>query len=119
MMCCLQCAGPLRPVRFECSRCGLGYVGGMRTPRLSRLSADSADLAERLILAAGNLTAVASVIGVSHPTARKRLDALISDLTDLRKQDQLAADQILGDVEKGLINPEEASRLIGEINGSI
>jgi hypothetical protein len=91
----------------------------MHAPRLSRLSSESADLAERLILAAGNLTAVAGQIGVSHPTARKRMDVLIAELTGLREQDQTAADQMLQDVERGTLRAEEAARLIGERNGSI
>ena len=119
MKICLHCSEPLRPARLECSRCRLGYVGSMRVPRLCRLSSESADFAERLILASGNLTAVAGEIGVSHPTARKRMDALIDELKNLREQDKGAADQILDDVEKGVTKPEEAARIIGEMNGSL
>jgi hypothetical protein len=69
-------------------------------------------------MAAGNLTVVAAQIGVSHPTARKRVDSLIAELTELRKQDQAEADQILRDVEEGRINPEQGARLIGEMSGA-
>ena len=91
----------------------------MRTPRLSRLSAESADIAEKLILAAGNLTALAGEIGVSHPTARKRVDGLIAELTALQERDKAEAARILKDVEEGRTRPEEAARLIGELNGSL
>ena len=91
----------------------------MRASRLSRLSADNADLAEKLILAAGNLTALAGQIGVSHPTVRKRVDGLIAELTGLQEHDKAEADRILGDVEQGRTSPEEAARLIGEMNGSL
>jgi len=116
---CLHCSEPLRPVRLECPGCGLGYDGSMRASRLSRLSADSADLAEKLILAGGNLTALAGQIGVSHPTARKRVDGLIAKLTALQDHDKAEADRILQDVEQGRRRPEEAARLIGEMNGSL
>ena len=116
---CLHCSEPLRPVRLDCPGCGLSYQGPMRTSRLSRLSADSADLAERLILAGGNLTAVAGEIGVSHPTARKRVDGLIAELAALQEQDRAEAARILSDVEQGGVRPEEAARLIGELNGSL
>jgi hypothetical protein len=89
----------------------------MRSPRLGRLTPENADLAERLLLAAGNLTAVAAEIGISHPTARKRVDGLITELTALRDRDQEEADRILRDVEQGLMKPEEGARLIGEMNG--
>ena len=91
----------------------------MRAPRLSRLSADSADIAEKLILCGGNLTALAGQIGVSHPTARKRVDGLIAELAALQDHDRADADRMLQDVEQGRTRPEEAARLIGEMNGSV
>ena len=91
----------------------------MRAPRLSRLSAESAGLAEKLILAAGNLTALAGQIGISHPTVRKRVDGLIAELVALQEQDKSEAERILEDVEAGRTRPEEAARLIGEMNGSL
>jgi len=91
----------------------------MRTSRLNRLTPENAELAERLILAAGNLTVVATQIGVSHPTARKRVDGLIAELAALRKQDEAEADQILRDVEDGRLNAEQGARLIGEMNGAV
>ena len=116
---CSHCATPLRPVRMQCPRCTLTHEGPMRTSRLNRLSRENADIAERLILAAGNLTVVAGQIGVSHPTARKRVDSLIAELTELREQDQAEADRILRDVEEGRLNPEEGARLIGEMSGAV
>ena len=119
MRVCLHCSEPLRPVRLECPACSLSYEGPMRAPRLSRLSAESASLAEKLILAAGNMTALAGEIGVSHPTVRKRVDGLIAELIALQDQDRAEADRILKDVEEGRSRPEEAARLIGEMNGSL
>jgi hypothetical protein len=116
---CLHCSDPLWPVRLECPGCGLGYDGPMRASRLARLSADSAELAEKLILAGGNLTALAGQIGVSHPTVRKRVDGLIAELAALRDADKAEADRMLQDVEAGRLRPEEAARLIGEMNGSL
>jgi hypothetical protein len=106
-------------MRLACPGCGLGYEGPMRMPRLARLSAESGDLAEKLILAAGNLTALAGQIGVSHPTVRKRVDGLIAELAALRDEDKAEADRMLQDVEAGRLRPEEAARLIGEMNGSL
>ncbi len=116
---CFHCSEPLRPVRLACPGCGLAYEGPMRAARLSRLSADSAELAEKLILAGGNLTALAGEIGVSHPTVRKRVDGLIAELTALQDHDKAEAVRILEDVEQGRTRPEEAARLIGEMNGSL
>jgi hypothetical protein len=54
---CLHCSGPLVPVKLACPDCGMVYSGKMRAPRLARLSPEGLDLAERLILAGGNLKA--------------------------------------------------------------
>jgi len=119
MKLCFHCSEPLRPVRLACPGCGLAYEGPMRAARLGRLSADGAELAEKLILAGGNLTALAGEIGVSHPTVRKRVDGLIAELTALQDSDEAEAMRILEDVEQGRTRPEEAARLIGEMNGSL
>jgi hypothetical protein len=74
-------------------------------------------LAERIVLAAGNLKEVAQAMGVSYPTLRKRLDAVIASLRELRKADESRAQALLDDVEGGRLAPEAAARLIKEMSG--
>ena len=86
-------------------------------PRLSRLAADEQRLAEQVLLAGGNLKAVAQELGISYPTLRKRLDALRGALRELQQGDRAAADALLKAVEDGEITAEQAARLIEESNG--
>lgn len=119
MLRCLNCEGELVPARLSCADCGLAFEGTMRLPRLARLSPEALELAERLVVAGGNLTEVAHAVGVSHPTLRRRVAALREDLARLREHDEAEIASLLNDVEAGARSPEEAARLIGEINGTL
>ncbi|HUF10802.1 MAG TPA: DUF2089 family protein [Rhodothermales bacterium] len=114
---CLKCDGPLEPIRLACERCGIEISGRFETSRLTRLSGEHQDLAERILLSGGNLKEVAEAVGVSYPTLRKRVDELIAALEALRKSDQRRADAFLEAVENGNMRPEEAARRIGEMGG--
>ncbi len=95
------------------------YAGTMRMPRLARLSREGLDLAERLILAGGNLKDVASEVGISYPTLRRRVDTLIEELESLKQDDQDAVNGILSEIESGAMRAEEGARLIKEIHGTL
>jgi hypothetical protein len=103
--------------RLRCAACGLRYGGSFALPRLARLRAEHQDLAERILLAAGNLKEVAAALEVSYPTLRKRLDALIAALDGLREADGEETQRLLAAVEAGNLRAEEAARLIREMKG--
>ena len=114
---CSICQSTLEIERLRCAACGLAYEGRFGLPRLARLGPAEQDLAERVLLAAGNLKEVAGAIEVSYPTLRKRLDALILRLHALRNEDEARTRSLLDEVEAGTRSPEEAARLIKEMNG--
>jgi hypothetical protein len=114
---CLNCASELEVDRVRCAACGLEYTGRFSLPRLARLSSEQQALAERLLVAGGNLKEVALAEGVSYPTLRKRVDALIGALQALRESDEARSAKLLDDVESGRIKPEEAARLMKEMSG--
>ena len=114
---CSTCQKTLEAERLRCVACGLAYEGRFGLPRLARLGPAEQDLAERLLLAAGNLKEVAGAIEISYPTLRKRLDALIMNLNALRDEDEARTRTLLDEVAAGTRNAEEAARLIKEMNG--
>jgi hypothetical protein len=114
---CLNCQGQLAVERLRCPACALAYDGRFSLPRLARLAAEQQVLAERVLLAGGNLKEVALAEGVSYPTLRKRLDALIEGLQALRDEDEAAAARLLDEVEAKRMKPEEATRLMKEMGG--
>lgn len=116
---CLNCHSTLAVAKLHCDTCGITYAGSFSLPRLARLSPAQQQLAEQLVLAAGNLKLMAANLGVSYPTLRKRLDELVAALRELRAADSEQADKYLGAVEAGEMVPETAERLIKELQGGL
>jgi hypothetical protein len=93
------------------------YEGEFTMPRLMRLSPQHSKLAEEFLLCGGNLKELSGQVGVSYPTLRKQVDAMIEELAKLRTEDNDAIEKILDAIETGSMKAEYGMRLIKEING--
>lgn len=113
---CRYCHSELTVTRVNCRRCGVHCEGEFTLPRLARLAPELQSLAELVLLAGGNLKEVAALQGVSYPTLRKRIDALIGAIEELRARDQDETERLLGEVEAGRATPEYAARRMAELN---
>jgi hypothetical protein len=116
---CLNCHSKLSVEKLHCETCDVSFTGSFQVPRLARLSPAQQQLAEHLVLAAGNLKQMAAILEISYPTLRKRLDELIESLETLRSTDEALTAGYLNDVEAGRLTPEKAARRIKELNGAI
>lgn len=114
---CLQCDQALEVTQLRCPGCEVTHSGRFLTGRLARLSGSQQRLIEQVILAGGNLKQVARDCEISYPTFRKRLEAVIADLDQLRREDDDKARALLDDVEHKRMAPEAAARQIKEMNG--
>ena len=114
---CKQCDQTLEVTELRCPACAVTFSGTFATGRLARLTGDQQRLIEQVILAGANLKEVARDSQVSYPTFRKRLDAVIADLAQLRREDEARAEALLDDVERKRLAPEAAARQIREMNG--
>lgn len=114
---CAECHGELQVRELACPACELQMRGEFHLPRLARLSGAHLALAEALVLAGGNLKAVAQSLDVSYPTVRKRLDDLIAELSALRHADEQRIDGILGAIESGALAAAKGTRMIRALNG--
>ncbi len=114
---CDQCGSSLTVTQYHCQRCEITYSGRFALPRLARLEGEDQRFVEQIILAGCNLKEVAAVMEISYPTLRKRLDALIGRLNDLRTEDDERINALLDDVKAGKTTPEAAARQIREMNG--
>lgn len=84
----------------------------MPTPRLYRLSRDDQHFIELFVTASGSLKQMASLLDVSYPTVRSRLDGVIERLEQARLEDETRKAQILDDIEANRISPKHGMRLI-------
>lgn len=77
---CPICAAQLRVVRLECRSCGTRLEGSFALGRFHSLSPEQLDFLEVFVRARGSFKDVERELGISYPTVRSRLDAVIRAL---------------------------------------
>lgn len=108
---CPGCSGPLAVTRLHCDACDLSVAGHFAWPQLLRLSPEELRFAEDFLRASGSLKAVARQHGVSYPTVRQRLDALIAKL-EPDDEIELAKHRILDQIAAGRLSAADAARML-------
>ena len=78
---CPGCSGLPQIVRLACPVCNTSVEGQFGLPLLARLTAAEQEFVVNFLKASGSLKEMARRYGVSYPTMRNRLDALIDRLT--------------------------------------
>lgn len=119
---CPSCGGELVVTRYECPSCSLRVEGRFERNRLARLSAEAQDFLLVFVKNRGNIREVERELGISYPTVRNRLNALIAEL-GLAEQtpwtpEELTAErvEILRELEDGKLSPSEAEALLNSLN---
>ncbi|HYK97727.1 MAG TPA: DUF2089 domain-containing protein [Candidatus Acidoferrales bacterium] len=113
---CPVCSEQLNVVRLECGGCGTRLEGSFSLGRFHALSPEHLEFLEVFIRARGNFKDVERELGISYPTVRGRVDALIRALgfpsqaepdkeTERRKE-------ILRELAEGRIKPDDAASLL-------
>ena len=93
---CPVCSGDLSVTRLRCRACGTSLEGEFSVGRFGRLDRDQMALLESFLRSRGNLKEMERELGISYPTVRNRVDALVRALG-------------LGDAAPTVDEPTEAS----------
>lgn len=108
---------------LRCDESGVTLRGQFEVPRLATLDAEQAHFLETFLRCRGMISSVEKELGISYPTVRGRLDALLEalDLTPVKEReskdgkDEKKKDKgldkkraILDQLERGEITAEEA-----------
>ena len=115
---CPICAAQLRVVRLECGSCGTRLEGSFSLGRFHSLSAEHLEFLEVFIRARGSFKDVERELGISYPTVRSRLDAVIRSLgyqTEVEPDREAATErrkEILRQLADGRIGPDDAAELL-------
>jgi hypothetical protein len=80
---CPSCHSVLKVARLACDHCGTAVEGDFPLPVISCLDPDEQAFAVLFIQSSGSLKEMARTYGVSYPTMRNKLDALIEKLQGL------------------------------------
>ena len=77
---CPVCSGELTIARLHCRTCGTALEGEFGVGRFGRLDREQLSLLESFLRSRGNLKEMERELGISYPTVRGRVDALIRSL---------------------------------------
>lgn len=77
---CPVCEGELLVSRLHCRSCGTALEGEFGVGRFGRLSREQLSLLESFLRSRGNLKEMERELGISYPTVRARVDALVRAL---------------------------------------
>jgi hypothetical protein len=112
---CPVCGGHLITTRVGCRGCGSELAGEFAHCDFCGLDDRETELLRVFLASRGNLREVEKHLGVSYPTARARVTALLTKL-GLGGADPvvpaMTRDQVLSEVASGALAPGEAAELL-------
>jgi hypothetical protein len=124
---CPVCSGELGLTRLRCRSCGTTLEGDFSVGRFARLDRDQLALLESFLRARGNLREMERELGISYPTVRSRVEALVRSLGFGPRSDDDAApagepgqtrEDILDRLARREISAEEAAQAIRSLGRS-
>ena len=77
---CPVCGSELAVTRLQCRGCGTALEGEFNVGRFGRLAREQLALLESFLRSRGNLRDMERELGISYPTVRSRVDALVRAL---------------------------------------
>src|SRR6476620_3940057 len=77
---CPVCSNELSVTRLHCGSCGTTLEGDFAVGRFGRLNKDQLTLLESFLRSRGNLRDMERELGISYPTVRSRVEALVRAL---------------------------------------
>ena len=133
---CPVCSHELAVTRLHCGHCGTTLEGDFTVGRYGRLSREQLALLESFLRSRGNLREMERELGISYPTVRNRVEALVralgladgegtgptveaevtemADVSTKATKEQVAArrTEILGQVARGEMSAADAAEAI-------
>jgi hypothetical protein len=90
---CPVCEGELAITRLHCRSCGTALEGEFGVGRFGRLSREQLSLLESFLRSRGNLKDLERELGISYPTVRGRIEALLRALGLADGDEPVAVDE--------------------------
>ena len=105
------CSGELAVTRLHCRSCGTTLEGEFSVGRFGRLTKEQLVLLESFLRSRGNLRDMERELGISYPTVRSRVEALVRALGfGPRDGDEASGDEASGTAAAGEATTAAASR---------
>jgi hypothetical protein len=111
---CPVCGHGLSVTRLSCGHCSTILEGNFNLCKFCQLPDEQREFIEIFIKCRGNIKDIEKELGISYPTVRNRLDAIIEALgyrieKTVSTENKEKKQEILNALDKGEITPEEAT----------
>ena len=110
---CPVCSGELAVTRLRCGDCGTVIEGEFGVGRFARLTREQTQVLESFLRSRGNLRDMERELGISYPTVRARVEALIRAL-GFGPRDEADAPAAASDVDSTLADAAQAAASAAE-----
>ena len=104
---CPVCSGELAVTRLHCRACGTTLEGDFSVGRFGRLSREQLALLESFLRSRGNLRDMERELGISYPTVRSRVEALVRALGFRETDGDVANPDGAGEAETETLTRQE------------
>jgi hypothetical protein len=99
----------MTPVRAHCDACDLSLEGEFEVPALARLSLQDQMFVVAFLRDHGSIKKMESLFGISYPTVKNRLNAIVAQL-DRTFEPPTPNARLLDELARGEIDVSEALR---------
>lgn len=106
---CPGCGKLMTPVRAHCDACDLSLEGEFEVPALARLSLQDQLFVVAFLRDHGSIKKMESLFGISYPTVKNRLNAIVAQL-DRTFEPPTPNARLLDELARGEIDVSEALR---------
>jgi len=108
---CPECQKPMRLARAHCPDCDVSLEGELEVSALARLSLENQLFVVAFLRSHGSIKKMEGLFGISYPTVKNRLGAIISQL-DQTFEAPTKNSAVLAQLAAGEISVEDALRRI-------
>ena len=114
---CPSCSGKIIVTELCCDECKTSIKGNFVLPELACLSEEDDHFLKVFLSARGNIKEVERCLGISYPTVKSRLEAMLTKLGlgQLQSEVKRRRLEIVEKLERGEIPAREAIKLLNEL----
>jgi len=109
---CPVCDSDMAVSELTCDSCGTSVRGRFPIPDLCRLPEDLYQFLLVFVKNRGVIRDVEKELGISYPTVRSRLDAVLAALGYAKSAGRSDSSEVIEMLERGEITPEEAEKML-------
>lgn len=114
---CPSCAGKVTVTELCCDDCKTSIKGNFELPALACLDEEDDRFLKTFLAARGSIKEMERCLGISYPTVKSRMEALLTKLGlgQLQSEAKRRRLEIVEKLEKGEIPAQEAIKLLNEL----